>query len=95
MIASENNGATYDTLYQIDSTANTAGTILKYALVSGSWVAEGTYATSIGGNSICAAKSGSGAVLYVMTGSGAVADNKVEILTDSAAYNAAISLTAC
>ena len=93
LIASGNNGATYDTLYQIDSTANTAGTILKYALVSGSWVAKGTYTTSIGGNSLCAAKSGSGAVLYVVTGSGAVADNKVEMLTDSAAYNATISVT--
>jgi uncharacterized repeat protein (TIGR02543 family) len=93
LVSSGQNGATYDLLYQIDESSATAGTILKYSLVSGTWTANGTYTTSFGGTSICAARSGNGAVLYCVTGDGTVAGNSVIKLTDTAGYNATITIT--
>ena len=93
LISSGNNGAAFDILYVLDETSTTAGTINKYSLVSGSWTANGSYATSFGGFGLCAAKSGSGAVLYVTTGSGATAANSVIKLNDTAGYNSTISIT--
>ncbi len=54
MVSSGNNG-TYDTLYVLDQTDATHGTINKFSLVSGSWTANSSYATTFGGADICAA----------------------------------------
>ncbi|HVM47988.1 MAG TPA: hypothetical protein VMU04_08170 [Candidatus Acidoferrum sp.] len=93
LISSGNNGSTFDVLYVLSASSGSAGTIYKYSLVSGSWTANGTYSTSFGGFGLCAARSGSGAVLYVTTGTGATAANKVMLLTDAAGYNTTISIT--
>jgi hypothetical protein len=84
---------TYDVLYVLDATSGTAGTIFKYSLVSGSWTANGSYATSFGGFGLCAARSGGDTLLHVTTGTGATAANKVIRLIDTAGYNSAISIT--
>jgi len=93
LISSGQNGSTYDILYQVDSTIATVGTIYKYSLVAGQWTANGSYSTSFGGYGICAAKSGNGAVLYVVTGLGTAAGNSIEKLTDTAGYNDDIMIT--
>lgn len=93
LISSGSNGSAYDVLYVLDATGNTAGTLFKYSLVSGSWTANGTYTTTFGGFGIVAAKSGGGAVLYVTTGQGALAANSLLKLTDTAGYNSTISIT--
>ena len=87
LISSGSNGSTYDVLYVL----TTAG-IKKYSLVTGTWTANSSYAT-VTGFGLCAAKSGSGAVLYVTTGSGSTAANKVMQVTDTAGYNSTISIT--
>jgi len=87
LISSGNNGATFDVLYTIGGDA-----IKKYSLVSGTWTANGTYATQTG-FALCAAKSGSGAVLYVTTGTGATTGNSVVKLLDTAGYNSTIAIT--
>ena len=92
-ISSGSNGSINDELYLLAASSTTAGTIYKYSLVSGSWTANGSYATSFGGFGLCAAKNGSGAVLYVTTGTGATAANSVIKLTDAAGYNSPISIT--
>lgn len=92
MISSAGN-STFDILYVLDATSATAGTIYKYSLVSGSWTANGTYTTSFGGFGLCAKKNGSGADLFVTTGTGATAANSVIKLTDTAGYNSTISIT--
>ena len=51
---------------------------------SWSWVANATYTTTFGGFGLSAAKSGGGALLYVTSGNGATAANKVMQLTDAA-----------
>ena len=93
LIASGNNGAAFDTLYVTTQTSATAGIIKKYSLVSGSWTANGTYTTSFGGFGLAAAKNGSGAYLYVTTGTGATTANSVIRVTDTAGYNATIAVT--
>jgi hypothetical protein len=93
LISSGNNGSTFDVLYVLSATTGTAGIIAKYSLVSGSWTANSTYTTSFGGFGLCAAKSGSGAVLYVTTGTGASTANSVIKLTDTTGYNSNISIT--
>ena len=92
LVSSGSNGSLYDVLYQLDASSATAGTIYKYSLVSGEWIANGSYSTGIGGCGLCAAKNGSGAVLYVVTGLGTAANNKVELLTDAAGYNATLAI---
>jgi hypothetical protein len=92
LVSSAGNNA-YDILYVLDATSATAGTIFKYSLVSGSWTANGSYATTFGGFGLCAARSGSGARLYVTTGTGNTAANQVIQLTDTAGYSATVSIT--
>jgi hypothetical protein len=65
LISSGSNGSTFDVLYVLDATTNTAGTIFKYSLVSGSWVANGSYTTNFGGFGLAAEFGGTGAYLYV------------------------------
>jgi len=93
LISSGSNGTAFDVLYEVTATSDTAGAIKKYSLVSGSWVANGSYTTAFGGFGLAAAKSGGGAKLYVTTGGGAVAANKVMALTDTTGFNATISVT--
>ena len=92
-IQSGSNGSTYDVLYVVSATSNTAGSIAKFSLVSGSWTANGTYTTTFGGFGLAAKKSGTGAELYVTTGQGALTANSVIKLTDTAGYNSTISIT--
>ena len=93
LVSSGANGPAFDVLYVLDETNSTAGAINKYSLVSGIWTAIGNYATSFGGFGICAATiGGGGAALYVTTGTGATAANKVIKLADTAGYNSTISI---
>lgn len=93
MISSGSNGTTFDVLYVLSASSATAGTIAKYSLVAGSWVANNTYTTTFGGFGLAAAQGGSGAKLYVTTGIGSTAANSVLQLTDAAGYNTDISIT--
>ncbi|HEX3228386.1 MAG TPA: hypothetical protein VHQ95_05435, partial [Pyrinomonadaceae bacterium] len=93
LISSGINGATFDVLYVLDATSASAGTIFKYSLVGGSWTANGSYTTSFGGFGLAAAGSGTGAVLFATTGTGATSANSVIKLTDTAGYNSTISIT--
>ncbi|NBU77406.1 MAG: hypothetical protein EBS30_19670, partial [Planctomycetes bacterium] len=93
LIQSGSNGTTYDVLYILIYTSGTAGTIAKYSLVSGTWTANGTYTTAFGGYGLAAKKSGSGADLFVTSGSGATAANVLYKLTDTAGFNASIAIT--
>lgn len=95
LVSSGANGSAFDVLYILSATSNTAGTISKYSLVSGSWVANGTFTTTFGGFGLAAQKDavGGGAFLYASTGQGALAANNVRRLTDAAGYNAAIDIS--
>jgi hypothetical protein len=92
LISSGMNGSAYDILYILDATAATVGTIFKYSLVSGTWVPNGSYATTFGGFGLAAAVNGGGANLYVSTGTGATSANSVIKLNDLAGYNATINI---
>jgi hypothetical protein len=95
LVSSGANGAIFDVLYVLDDTNSsaTAGAIKKYSLASGTWAANGSYATSFGGFGLCAATiGGGGAALYVTTGTGATAANKVIKLVDTAGFNSTISI---
>ena len=87
LIPSGNNGSVYDVLYVL----TTAG-IKKYSLASGTWTANSTYAT-VTGFGLCAASNGSGANLYVTTGTGATTANSVIRVTDTAGFNSTITVT--
>ncbi len=93
LISSGSNGTSFDVLYTLSATSNTAGTISKYSLVSGTWTANGSYTTTFGGFGLAAEKSGTGANLYVSTGQGALTANSVLRITDAAGYNSTISVT--
>lgn len=93
LIRSGANGSTFDVLYVLSSTSATAGTVAKFSLVAGTWVSNGTYATTFGGFGLAAAQSGSGAALYVSTGNGATAANRIDRLVDAAGYNSTINVT--
>ncbi len=93
LISSGDNGSAFDVLYVLSSTGATAGSIAKYSLVSGSWVANGSYTTAFGGFGVTAADNGNGALLYVSTGTGATAANSVLKIADTAGFNTAIAIT--
>jgi hypothetical protein len=93
MVSSGSNGTTYDILYMVIGTSATAGIIYKYSLVSGSWVSNGSYTTTIGGFGMIAKWNGTGSYLYVTSGTGATAANSVVRLTDAAGYNSTINIT--
>ncbi|MCX6318331.1 MAG: choice-of-anchor I family protein [Bacteroidetes bacterium] len=93
LISSGTNGTAFDILYVLSATSNTAGTIAKYSLVSGTWTANGTYTTTFGGFGLAAEVNGGGANLYVSTGLGALTANSVLRVNDVAGYNATISIT--
>ncbi len=94
MIESGTNGNSYDVLYTLDQNASNA-TINKYSLVNGSWVLNGTaYTLPEDATAMTVANNGSGgASLYVVTTTQA-ADNSVVLLTDTAGWNASLTITA-
>jgi hypothetical protein len=94
LIQSGSNGSTYDVLYTLDQNATKTGaaTLNKYSLVSGNWVANGSFSLAGNATAMIAAKSGNGAFLYVVTTAQA-ADNSVVRLTDANGYNATISIS--
>jgi YDG domain len=93
LISSGTNGTSFDILYTISGNSATVGTIAKYSLVSGSWVANGTHTTAFGGFGLASKKAGTGAELFVSTGTGATTANSVIKLIDVAGYNTAINIT--
>lgn len=94
LVSSGANGSSFDILYIISATGNTAGTISKYSLVGATWTSNGTFTTNFGGFGMAAQTGGSGAYLYISTGLGALTANSVLRVTDAAGYNTAISITA-
>lgn len=93
-LVSSANNSTYDILYTVAATSNTAGTIFKFSLVSGNWVSNGSYTSNFGGFGLVAENSGSGgAHLYVTSGQGALAANSVIKLNDTAGFNSTINIT--
>lgn len=105
IISSGENGSVFDVLYVLSNTSATAGTVAKFSLLKGAdnsfgtsddtWSANGTYATNFGGFGLAAADNGAsaGAALYATSGSGATPSNTVRKMTDTAGYNATISIT--
>ena len=96
LVQSGSNGTAYDVLYAVTNStgsSNTAGSILKYSLVSGSWTANGTYTTNFAGFGFAARKSGTGAELFISSGAGALTANSVFKVTDAAGYNTTIAVT--
>jgi len=93
LISSGDNGSTHDVLYLVSATSNTSGAISKYSLVSGTWTANGTYTTPFGGFGVAASDSGNGATLFVSTGQGALTANNLLKVTDTAGFNATITIT--
>jgi hypothetical protein len=91
-ISSGSNGSSFDILYVLSATSNTAGSIAKYSLVSGSWVANGTYTTTFGGFGLAAQKQGTGANLFLSTGQGALTANNILKVIDASGYNATINI---
>jgi hypothetical protein len=92
LVQSGANGLQHDVLYVVSATSNTAGTIAKFSLVGASWVANGTFSTGVGGFGLTAEATGSGTLLYLTTGQGALAANQVLRLTDEAGYNEGIDI---
>lgn len=92
MVSSGSNGAAFDILYTVSATSNTAGTINKYSLVSGSWLSNGSTSTAFGGFSLAASFGGGSTDLFVTTGQGALTANSVIKVTDAGGYNGALSL---
>ncbi len=77
-----------DTLYVADDNgAGGTGGIQKYSLVAGSWVANGSVASTAGLRGLTGAVSGNSVTLYVTSG------GALFTLTDTAGYNATITGT--
>ena len=93
LISSGTNSTTYDVLYVLDAASATVGTIFKYSLAGGVWTANGSYTTNFGGFGMACAKNGTGADIFVSTGTGASIANKLMKLNDAAGYNVAINIT--
>jgi hypothetical protein len=93
LVQSGVNGSTYDILYTLSASSNTAGIISKFSLVSGSWTANGTYTTAFGGFGIAAQDDGNGADLFVTTGQGAQTANSALKLFDAGDFNQPIYIT--
>lgn len=94
LIQSGSNGSTYDVLYVLSATSNTAGSIEKFSLVSGTWTSNGTYTTSFGGFGLAAQSNATGAYLYLSTGAGSLTANSLMRLTDDSGFNATLSINA-
>lgn len=82
-----------DLLYINTATSATAGSILKFQLVAGSWVARGTAATT-GTFGLAAELNASGGVsLFATSGLGATTANNVLLFTDASGPGATINLS--
>ena len=84
LISSGSNGSAFDVLYTVNNSSATAGTVSKFSLVSGSWVANGSYNTSFGGCRLAVQKNGSDANIFVTSGIGSTLQNSVIKLMDAA-----------
>ncbi|HEV2691301.1 MAG TPA: hypothetical protein VG347_00235, partial [Verrucomicrobiae bacterium] len=96
MVSSQGDGA-FDTIYWLDATGKSAGTIYKYSSTDGgtTWSPQGNWPTPNGGDGFCAATNGSGgAYLYYTTGAGGLSGNSLIELTDSATRDATINIIA-
>lgn len=94
LVQSGANGSTYDELYVLSASSGSAGSIQKFSLVSGSWTANGTAATTFGGFGLAAAADPTaGTDLYVTTGTGSSGSNKLLKLIDGAGFNTNITIT--
>ena len=91
-VSSGTNGEEYDILYVTSSLSDDKGTVDKYSLVNDSWNYNGSYVTNFGGFGLLAEKAGTGANLYVTTGAGGLADNRLVKLFDAAGYNTNINI---
>lgn len=90
---STNGGASYDVLYILDQNSETNGAIKKFSLVSGSWVANGTFINGTGGDSLFATTNGNGGVyLYLTTAPKSGINNSVLRVTDASGWNAPINI---
>ncbi len=93
LISSGSNGSSFDVLYVLDASSATVGTIFKYSLVAGSWTANGSYLTTVGGFGMYAEKNGANVDIYITTGTGATTANSIRKITDGAGYNTTINVT--
>lgn len=101
-IASGANGTNIDTIYYIDGTNNTSGSIFKYTnsfTVNADdeqvWASTGNnWPTPDGGDGLCVATNANGGFdLYYTTGKGGTTGNKVVHVYDSGTWNQPINLT--
>lgn len=92
LIQSGTNGSAYDVLYVLNAGAAIDDIISKYSLVSGSWIANGSYTTSFEGFGLAARDSGDGAELFVTSGLGATTANSVWKVTDTTGFNTPINV---
>jgi hypothetical protein len=93
LVSSGSNGSAYDVLYVLSASSATADSIFKYSLVGSSWVANGNYRGFDGGFGLAAQKNGTGANLYISTGTGASTADSLIKLNDLAGYNATINIS--
>ncbi|MBU3677538.1 MAG: hypothetical protein FGM54_10240, partial [Chitinophagaceae bacterium] len=94
LVSSGQNGAAFDILYMTFASTASSGSIQKYSLVNGSWLSNGTYATSFGGFGIAAERTCANAAnLFVTSGTGATSANSVYRLTDNSGYNQTINIS--
>ena len=92
-LISTNGGSTYDILYINDQNSVSQGVIEKYSLVSGNWVANGSFTNSTGVDGLFATTNGNGGVyLFYTTGSGGTGGNSIVRVTDAAGWNNNISI---
>lgn len=92
-LISPDGGATYDILYINDQNSSTQGVIKKYSLVSGNWVANGSFTNATGVDGLFATTNGNGGVyLFYTTGSGGTGSNSIVRVTDAAGWNQNISV---
>ena len=80
-------------MYLIDNTSATAGTLYKYNLSGGTWAADGTYATGLGGFGLCAATNHAGVNLYFTTGSATTGNQVVEVTDTANPLNGPLAIT--
>lgn len=92
LVKSGSSGSSFDVLYTLQASSATAGTIRKFSLVSGSWVANGSFTTTFGGFGMAARKDGTGANIFVTTGNGAASANSLLKLKDVAGFNTTINI---
>jgi len=90
MLASGQNGSTLDTMYVLDSASGSTGGLRKYALIGGTWTAEGSLVNLPNLDAITGEVSGGHFELFLTVDASGAAGS-VEEITDSAAFNTAPS----